>query len=113
MTQTDANSNKEFGGNTNREAGRDIATVAILPATSAAASDAAMSKELDVPMIHELPSSWRIDVPDNVDGQMLENHLLNCLTKFDENKANWPSDVNEAYRLATRHVMGAIMQTTD
>jgi hypothetical protein len=63
---------------------------------------------LAVSMIHELPDSWKIDVPDNVDGQRLHDQLLNHLTQFGEAKDQWPADVNEAHRLAAHHVLSAI-----
>jgi hypothetical protein len=63
---------------------------------------------LTVSMIHELPDSWKIDVPDNVDGQRLHDQLLNHLTQFGEAKDQWPADVNEAHRLAAHHVLAAI-----
>ena len=63
---------------------------------------------LTVSMVHELPDSWKIDVPDNVDGQKLHDQLLNHLTQFGENKDKWPADVNEAHRLAAHHVLAAV-----
>lgn len=63
---------------------------------------------LNVSMIHELPDTWKIDVPDNVDGQKLHDQLLNHLTQLGENKDQWPADVNDFYRLATHHVLAAI-----
>jgi len=116
----DANSNKTFGGDTKREPGRNIATFAItsqIEASAKADSGQPMSakmdaqKELDVPLIHQLPDSWKIDIPDNIDGQKLHDNLLKHLTVVDEDRANWPADKNEAYRLVTRHVMMAVMES--
>jgi len=98
--KTDANSSKTFGGDTNKEPGRDIATMTI------AASHG--MPELMIPMIHEAPDSWKIDLPDNVDGQKLHDNLLKHLTMVDDDKANWPNDVNEAYRVVTHHMMSAL-----
>jgi len=121
VNQPDANSNKHFGGDTNREPGRNIATFLIQGQAQASASvnpgssnavqaNMQMNKDLPVPMIHEA-GGWKVDVPDNMDGQKLYDNLVNHLTKFDEDKANWPSDKNEAYRQATRHMMEALMET--
>jgi len=99
--KTDANSNTTGGGDTNKDAGRNIATVTI-PASHG-------MPELAIPLIHELPDTWKIDVPDNIDGQKLHDNLLKHLTMVDEDKANWPSDVNDAYRAVTHHVMAAVM----
>jgi len=121
VSQPDANSNKVGGGDTNREPGRNIATFTITAMNMAPkpgdavndqrdAKDTAM-KDLSVPLIHELPDSWKIDVPDNIDGQRLHDNLLKHITAFDENRQNWPADVNEAYRQATRCVMTAVMES--
>jgi hypothetical protein len=64
--------------------------------------------ELYVSLIHEMPDNWKIDVPDNVDGQKLHDNLCNHLTVFAQNKDQWPADVNEAYRMAAHHVMMAV-----
>jgi hypothetical protein len=64
--------------------------------------------ELYVSLIHEMPDNWKIDVPDNVDGQKLNDNLCNHLTMFAQHKDQWPTDVNEAYRMAAHHVMMAI-----
>ena len=69
-----------------------------------------MNKQLAVPMIHEA-GGWKIDVPDSLTAQKLHDSILNSLTKFDENKANWPADKNQAYQEATRQVMDALMET--
>jgi len=100
--KTDANSNKTFGGDTNKEAGRDIATMTI-PASHG-------MPELSIPLIHEAPDTWKIDLPDNIDGQKLHDNLLKHLTMADDDKANWPNDVNEGYRAVTHHVMAALFE---
>lgn len=64
--------------------------------------------ELTVSLIHELPDNWKIDVPDNVDGQKLLTNLQAHLTMFAQQKDQWPADVNEAYRHAAHHVFQAV-----
>ena len=102
---TDANGNKDSshiaGGDVNREPGRNVATVTIM-----ASND---MPEVVVPMIHEAPDSWKIDLPDDITAQQLHDNLLTALTKCDENKANWPADVNDAYRAVTHQVFAAIL----
>lgn len=63
---------------------------------------------LTVSMIHELPDNWKIDVPDNVDGQVLYDNLLTHLTAVNEMKDKWPADVNEGYRMVSHHVLMAV-----
>jgi len=120
VNQPDVNSNKTGGGNTNREPGRNIATVKINGFAQASAkvqpgqpmtAKMEAAKEMAIPMIHELPDSWKIDIPDNIDGQKLHDNLLKHLTMVDEDRANWPADKNEAYREVTRHVMMALMES--
>jgi hypothetical protein len=121
VNQTDANSNKTGGGNTNREPGRNIASFIILPQAQASANlgqpgqaagaRLAASSEMPIPLIHELPDTWKIDLPDNIDGQKLYDNVLKHLTMVDEDKNNWPADVNEAYRSVTRHMMMAVMDS--
>jgi len=119
VNQPDANSSKTFGGETNREPGRNIATFTIEGAMSMANNPPADARQamdklhaaFAIPLIHELPDSWKIDLPDNIDGQKLYDNVVKHLSMFDDDKANWPSDVNEAYRQCTRHMMMAVMDT--
>jgi hypothetical protein len=66
------------------------------------------AQPLTVSMIHELPDAWKIDVPDNVDGQMLYDNLLTHLTAVNEMKDKWPADVNDGYRMVAHHVLMAV-----
>jgi len=119
VNQPDANSEKTFGGDTKREPGRNIATVVIKGFAQAQAkvepgqpitAKMETQKELAIPMIHELPDTWKIDIPDNIGGQQLYDNLLKHLTMVDEDRANWPADKNEAYRTVTRHLMQAMVE---
>jgi hypothetical protein len=65
--------------------------------------------ELKVPLVHELPNNWRIDIPDNIDGQKLYDNLLKHLTMANEQKDQWPADVNEGYRAVAHHVLMALL----
>jgi len=93
--------NKVGGGETNRNPGRAIATVTI------AASHGL--PEVRVPMIHEFPDRWKIDVPDDVSAEQMHDNLLKHLTMLDEQKDQWPTDPKEAYRIASHHILAAIM----
>ena len=65
--------------------------------------------ELKVPLVHELPNNWRIDIPDNVDGQKLYDNLLKHLTMANEQKAQWPEKAEEGYQLVAHHVLMGLM----
>jgi hypothetical protein len=54
---------------------------------------------------------WKIDAPSRVDRQQLKSNLAKHIDMIDQDKANWPSDVNEAYRAISHHVFLAIDDT--
>jgi hypothetical protein len=88
----------------NLEKGRNVAVVNV--------TESHGLPELKVPLIHELPDLWKIDVPDSVTGQKLYDNLLNHLTMADEQKDQWPADVNEAYRTVAHHVLMAVLDVS-
>jgi hypothetical protein len=96
-----ADSNKVAGGDTNREAGRNIATVSVAASHGLPA--------LNVPMIHEFPDSWKIDVPDTYSAEALHDNLVKQLKAIDTDKAQWPADANEAYRSVTHRILSAVL----
>ena len=89
----------------NIEKGRNVAMVRV--------AESHGLPELQVPLIHELPDVWRIDVPDSVTGQKLYDNLLTHLTMANEQKDQWPSDVNEAYRHVSHHVLMAVLDVNE
>jgi hypothetical protein len=93
------------GGDRNLEKGRNIAYVTV------AASHGL--PELKVPLIHELPDVWKIDVPDSVTGQKLYDNLLKQLTMANEHKDQWPTDINDAYRAISHHVLMAVLDVDE
>jgi hypothetical protein len=96
---------KNAAGNTkgdeNLESGRQIAEVTIRGTMN--------GEEIKVPLIHELPDSWRINVPDTLTAAKLRQNLLDHLTAFGNDSANWPTDENVAVQEATRHVLMAVL----
>jgi len=103
--QAQRDANKTAGGDTNREPGRKIATVEVAASHGLPA--------LTVPLIHEFPDRWKIDVPDSYTSQQFHDNLLKHLTMLDDNKAQWPADVNEAYRLVSHHILMAVLNASD
>lgn len=51
---------------------------------------------------------WKVDAPNTLTARELRENLLNHLTYLGENVDKWPTDVNEAYRAATHHVLMAV-----
>jgi hypothetical protein len=94
-------SNKPGGGDKNLDKGRNVAILTV-------ASSHGLP-ELKVPLIHELPDNWKIDVPDEIDGQKLYDNLSKHLYMAGQDKANWPADVNDAYRSVAHHVLMGVM----
>ena len=88
----------QAGDDTNRT----HATVAIAAAGTLPA--------LDIPLVHEFPDVWKLDVPDTLDGQRLHDNLIKHLTLADEAKDAWPADANDGYRLIVRHVLAAVFE---
>ena len=64
---------------------------------------------LTVPMIHEAPDSWRIDVPNALTAEKLKANVLAHLTAANQMKDQWPADVNQAHAMVTHHVLMALM----
>lgn len=81
--------------------GRNTATISV-PA-------AGTTPALTVPLIHEAPDSWKIDVPNTLDGPKLQANLSKHLTMVKDSSAQWPADVNEAYRVVSHHVLMALL----
>jgi hypothetical protein len=69
--------------------------------------------ELKVPLIHEMPDLWKIDVPDSVDGQKLYDNLLKHLTMANEHKDQWPANVDDGYRMVAHHVLMAVLDVDE
>jgi len=87
-------------GDRNLEKGRNVAIV-----TFPAGKDA---PEVTASLIHELPDQWRFDIPDTIDSNKFYQNLLAHMTEFGEMKDQWPTDVNEASRMVTQHVLEAL-----
>jgi len=83
------------------EDGRSIAIVTVK-------ADHGLS-ELKVPLIHELPDSWRINVPGDLDAAKLRQNLTDHLTALGDHVADWPADEAAADRIVTHHVLMAVL----
>lgn len=97
---TGADSPASPAADTNRnDPGRNVATIRV-------AGQGGQS--LTVPMIHEAPDRWKIDVPDTLTADKLRQNVLDHLTAADQ-PDQWPSDVNQAYAQVSQHVLMAVM----
>lgn len=63
---------------------------------------------LTVSMIHHLPMFWRVDIPDDRSGEQIYNDVLTQITWLSDTSAQWPADVNQAYRHVAYHVTAAL-----
>lgn len=64
--------------------------------------------DLTVSMIHHLPMSWRVDVPDDRSGAQIYNDLVAHLTYIGDHADQWPNNVDEAARGVAYHVAAAL-----
>jgi hypothetical protein len=71
--------------------------------------------ELSIPMVNEgtIMDAWRIDAPAHLDGQRLQQNLMQQLQQALQAQQQWPADVNEAYLMVTHHVLVAVMDAAD
>lgn len=53
-------------------------------------------------------NSYKIDVPDTLDGSKLKANLISHITMVDQMKDKWPADPNEAYRIVSQHLLAAV-----
>ncbi|HSV13859.1 MAG TPA: hypothetical protein VLI90_06340 [Tepidisphaeraceae bacterium] len=88
-------------GDENLEPGRGIAVVTV--------NSSHGLPDLRVPMIHEMPDQWKVNVPDSLTADKLRQNLLDHLTALGDSSSQWPSDENEAYRMAAHHVLMAVL----
>lgn len=56
-------------------------------------------------------NSYKIDVPDTLEGNKLRDNLAKHIGEVDGMKDQWPSDKNEAYRIVSQHILAAITDT--
>ena len=80
--------------------GRNTATVTIAESHGMPA--------VTVPMVHEAPDMWRVDVPDTLDTMGLAKAVQDTLSKLDQGKDTWPTDKNEAYAAVTHALLAAL-----
>ena len=64
---------------------------------------------LTVPMVHEAPDRWKIDVPNTLTADKLKANVLAHLTAANQMQDQWPADVNQAQAMVAHHVLMALM----
>ncbi len=57
-------------------------------------------------------SDWKIALPIGANDQTIHNNLLRTLNTLHDDRANWPSDQNAAYRAVSRQVLSAFADTS-
>jgi hypothetical protein len=55
-----------------------------------------------------ITKSYKIDVPDSIDGNTLRDNLATHISAVDAMKDQWPSDVNQAARIVSQHIFAAV-----
>ncbi|MGF1634250.1 MAG: hypothetical protein ACFCVE_10415 [Phycisphaerae bacterium] len=64
--------------------------------------------ELRISFLYEFPGVWKIDIPNDVDGNTAVRNLTETLTQLAANPASWPEDEQRAYALVSRAVIAAL-----
>jgi hypothetical protein len=82
------------------ESGRNVALFEIPPSAG--------EPGLIASFLHEMPSYWRLDIPDNITGQQIHDQLLDHLTWLGEHADQWPADKTDAKRMFAHHVVLAV-----
>jgi len=87
-------------------------------AAQAASSAISGAPMVTIPASHDLPEtslklvneggSWKIDLPDGVDGQKLSQSLQQQISSCTAMKDKWPADANEASRAISHSVFVAV-----
>jgi hypothetical protein len=86
---------------------------------SAAAGSMTHAQAMTVPASHGLPAvtlsvvkeggDWKLNVPDSLTPERLQQNLARELSRCNDMKAQWPQDANEAQKALAHHVLLAIM----
>jgi len=85
---------------THLDNGRDVALV-VFPASAG-------MPEFTGSFIHQAPDFWKIDVPDTTSVRQLKNSLTVALNHMVTHVKLWPANVEDGYRMVTRHVLAAL-----
>jgi hypothetical protein len=77
-------------------------------ATTATVAESHGMPELKVPLAQE-GGLYKIDVPDDVSGQVLHDNLLSAIKDLQGKSSSWPDDKAEAYREVSHRILMAVM----
>jgi hypothetical protein len=64
--------------------------------------------ELNVSLLHQTLTGWYVDVPVDRTGEQVYNDLSSHLNYIANHQDQWPSDINDGYRMVARQVVGAL-----
>ncbi|HEX4792323.1 MAG TPA: hypothetical protein VH370_00940 [Humisphaera sp.] len=81
--------------------GRDVAIIHIPAASHNMGA-------MNVSMLHEAPMFYRVDIPNDRTGEQIYNDLFAHLTYVGDRASEWPTNIDEAYRMFTHHVVAAM-----
>jgi len=89
----------------NIEQGQNVAIVTF--PTEAGAPELTVSLDRE----KKATGDWRIDLPDTITADKLRDNLQNHINACNQMKNQWPDDVNQAYRIASHHVLMSFYDT--
>jgi hypothetical protein len=64
--------------------------------------------EMNVSLIHQTLSGWYVALPADRTGEQIYTDLSSHLSYIANHQDQWPTDVNQAYRMVARNVVGAL-----
>jgi len=64
--------------------------------------------EVRIPLVAE-SGKWRIDIPDTLTNQTLNENLNKAISDLSANSSTWPDDKQEAYRMMAHRIMMAVL----
>lgn len=96
----------ESNTNTGKDAANNVTTVTIPAAGSSAPAVSVTLRNEGTVM-----KDYKIDVPDTLDANKLKANLITHINHIDGMQSQWPSDVNEAARIVSQHILAAITDT--
>jgi hypothetical protein len=91
---------KTLGGKTDLDKGRSVALAAIVPSHGLPA--------VTLSLVHELPDSWRFDIPDARTGEQIYSSLVTQLEFIASHSAEWPAKESAAYDAVGHRVVMAL-----
>jgi hypothetical protein len=118
-SDTSSSKTGSTSGDRSSSSGARTAASGLGDSTSASTGLTPQAQSMTVPASHGLPavslsvikegSDWKLNVPDTLTPQKLQQNLARELARCNDQKAQWPQDAQDAQKALAHHVLLAIM----